>query len=84
MLLSLKQLFSGERSVALRPSCFCISYCVPERHIDLDCAICYKTMSTLSFKIIKEKEKTQKFYRTFQELVLWCLGPIEFRQPVII
>ena len=56
-----KQSFSGERPLTQRPSCFYIMNHVPERHIDLVCVICYKIMSTLSFKIMKEK-KTLKCY----------------------
>ena len=73
-----KQSFSGERLLARMPSCFYIvnrvperHIRVPERHIDLACVICYKIMSTLSFKIMKKN--TQKLCRIFHELVVWCL-----------
>ena len=49
--------FSGERPLARRPSCFYIMNCVPERHSDSACVICYKTMSTMLFKIMKETLK---------------------------
>ena len=43
-----KQTFTGQRPLARRPSCFYIMKCVPERHIDLACVICYKIMFTVS------------------------------------
>ena len=54
-----KQSFSGELPLARMPFCFYIMNCDPERQIDLACAICYKIMSTLSFKIMKE---TTQYY----------------------
>ena len=64
-----KQSFSGELPLARRPCCFYIKNSDSERRIDLACVICYKIMSTLSFKIMKEN--TQKLCRVFHELVLW-------------
>ena len=64
-----KQSFSGERLLVERPFCYYIKNRVPERHIDLDCVICYKIMSTLSFKIMKEN--TQKLCRIFHKLAMW-------------
>ena len=62
-----KQSFFGERPLARRPSCFYIMNRVPERPIDLACVICYKIMSTLPFKIMKEN--AQKLCKIFHELV---------------
>ena len=67
-----KQPYSGECPLAQRFSCFYMMNRVPERHVDLACVICYKIMSTLSFKIMKEN--TQTLCRIFHELVLRCLG----------
>ena len=67
-----KQSFLGERPLARRHSCFYIMNRVPEIYIDLACVICYKFMSTLPFKIIKEN--TQKLCGIFHKLVWRCLG----------
>ena len=63
-----KQSFSGELPLAWRPSCFYIMNRDPERQFDLACVICYKIMSTLSFKIMKKNN--QKLCRIVHELVL--------------
>ena len=60
-----KQSFSGELPLAGRPSCFYIMNCDPERQVDSACVICYKIMSTLPFKIMKET--AQKLCRIFHE-----------------
>ena len=62
-----KQSFFGERHLARRPSCFSVMNHVPERHVDLAHVICYKIMSTLSFKIMKEN--AQKLCKILHELI---------------
>ena len=57
-----KQSFSGERPLARMPPCFYITNRVPERRTDLACVICYKTMSTLSIKVMKETHKSYVEY----------------------
>ena len=55
-----EQSYSGGRLLVRRSYWFYIMNLVPEKHIDLACFICYKFMSTLSFKIMKENTQISR------------------------
>ena len=55
---------------ASNPCCFYIMNRVSERHIYLACVICYKTISTLTFKIMKETLKSYVEYSRNKFVVL--------------